>query len=226
MKRHGTILLAVAIAVLIAVAWYAVTARTIQTTNPLARDAIAERDYGKIARAYLQGDLAIEERPWHGNPNAPITILIMLDLKNELSAETLAVVAKRLENRTQVDAVRIGLKYAITDAETGENEDSFIYAATARCLEERPSWMDEITTLIREPETLADIRDNISETMLAQCASQASLIEDRFHTATSRSIAPSVHVGTNTRSMTVLYGVPDAQELEQAIRSYEIRFGI
>jgi hypothetical protein len=224
--------------------------------NPRAWEAYEQGDYARLQATYVQGDLAVEERPWHGRPDAPVVVILVVDVENPASAELFNVFRDVASERVKQGIIRYAIKYHIEPEEYGvksEGVNSFIYAAISRCrerqeLQKLQEHHAENSALDTVPDTVIDELEyfmrsvnnaRVQETgiegetvaqewteALENCANEASLREDVFHTETQRSIAPSILVGTDTKSMTALYGAPDPDNLEQTIRLYEIRFGI
>lgn len=213
-------------ALLIGVSWYVVTSDYVERTNPVVDAALARGDYRTALRSSVGNDFAVEERSWMGAARAPITVLVVIDPMNPTSAETLAVVNETLARRLAGGVVRVAFKYHVVEGETREDQDTFIYAGAARCLENEQDPLSALQGLVLRETTPETVRERVGNETFVACVQAPALREDALHIRTQRTIAPSVLIGTDTRSMTALYGAPDAEELEQALRDYEIRFGI
>lgn len=216
----------VLVALVIGVAWYVLTSGYIERTNPVANAAMERGDYRVLVRSAIGNDLMVEERVWIGAAQAPLVVIVVVDPLNPTSAETLSVVEEVVGPRIETGAVRVAFKYHVVDGSSDEDQDTFIYAGAARCLEEEENPLSAVRDLVLGVTTPETVRERFGNATFTECVQARALLEDAFHTRTQRTIAPSVLVGTDTRSTTALYGAPDADNLEEALREYEIRFGI
>jgi hypothetical protein len=212
--------------VAIGVTWSVFAVEYLKESNPLARDAIEREDYGVLARTTVRNDLAIAERPWHGADTAPVTVIAVIDPRNPTSGAMLTTLEDVIGERIEKGVVKVGIKYLVIDDDSVEGKDTFKYAAAGRCLEAGPAWLDDLRGLVYGTSTPATVEASVGPEMFAACRDAEALIEDAYHIRTQRVIAPSILIGTDTRAMGVLYGAPDPADLEQAVRQYEIRFGI
>lgn len=223
-------LLVMALLLVAALVYYGVA-----TTVEMGRNRLLSPDDTSSAYGlYVSRQPLIAGRPFVGDAEAPITIVLVLDMDGDASAELYAEKMAWIEEKyLDTGEARLYHKYYLPQEEYGTTEDRFIYAAAGSCYA-LAGGEDTIAfhraLFERRPlgfRALAEEHGADGEAFEACIAEPPrSLKEDAEETRLFRIRAPALHIGVDGNEAEVLVGNPGWARINQTIRAKQVTIGI
>jgi hypothetical protein len=235
MKKRITIIIML-IMVLIAFALYLTFSIKINSgRNQLFKNSYEQGNVQGAYSALFFQSPAIENRPYIGFENAPLTIIVVVDFQSEPSKmfyeEKMPEIMNSYVNTGQA---KLYHKYYIPREELEGRKSRFIYASASRCYNEftfnRTTEFNE--ALFSTPEdsigALAEAYSIPREAFLKCIENNTfqSLYEDMLETSQFSIQSPSIYIGVNGQDNSLLLGNPSIGLIQKRMRVKQIKVGI
>jgi len=197
--------------------------------------------------SYEQGDLqgaysamffqspAIENRPYIGFEDAPLTMIVVIDFKSELSKEFYQEKMGELEQiYINTGQARLYHKYYISREELEDRKGRFIYASASRCYNQLTfnKTIEFNQALFNTPESqigaLAE-QFGLPRGAFTNCMKDSqfqSLYEDMLETEQFTVQSPSIYLGVDGNDNNLLIGNPSLDLIKKRMRLKQIKVGI
>lgn len=181
--------------------------------NAYVMERIESQDLRGVYSYYLDYDPITGVRAVHGQPEAPLEAVIVIDLTSSESQEAYEEITAYLqEHYISQGRMKLRHKYLITAQDAQQQTERYLASKAAICAQE------ELIEAHR-----AIFAGNVSE---AECDEQQQLAADISETDTYRIVAPSLHISIAGEDTIILYGNPEPELINQTIRNKEITLGI
>ncbi len=203
--------------------------------KPIVAEKLQNRDYGYLYTFYATSDQSIDNRPYFGSPDAPITIIAYVDLDSDASRTFMRDIFPQLK-KDYIDngLVRYYPKFFLTVQDLEQKNERFIYVQYISCfLNQSKDYyglylgMFNLTGAGDLP-ALAE-RFNISFDDAKSCADNARfgyITEDMSEVENSgMSLNPRLYIGIEGKGNTIIDGIPPYRKLTRTIKEQQILLG-
>jgi hypothetical protein len=186
----------------------------------------------EFAERYLDQEAHIVGRSFVGSPEAPITIIYVVDFLSEEGEEHYTQVVEELsETYIAWNQAKLFHKWYVTEEEYEQKRGRFKYAVAASCYklngEDPIGFHRALLNSSEEELPLLTERFGLDETY-NKCLESipADVTEDMFETRLYRIVGPSMHIGLAEGNYEILQGTPTMARINRSIRTQQVRIGI
>jgi len=237
MKKSLVILLIILILIGTGI-YYFFAVKIEYSKNKLVQENYNSGNYGEIYSYYFVQKPMIENRPIVGDESAPLTFTVITDFYSPTMKQFFDEKLSWLkEGYVDNGAAKIKFKYYITEEEYNEKKGRFIYGYVSYCYTKLggKNQYDLIYDLLSvEKDNIEEIyavtnKNGISKSLIQACMTQEppkTLYEDMLETKSYRIVAPSTQISIEGEDSTPIYVGTSSQNINNTIRSKQIRIGI
>ncbi len=206
------------------------------TKKPFIKQKIKDRDVGYLYDFYISAEPNIDGRPYYGDADAQITMIMYIDPDSDVSRDFFSGIFKDIE-KEYIDPgiVRFIHKNLVTIKDYDEKTDRYMYAKGILCAGSlTKNDFYDVYFLALSSGTYRDFIENIKNhgsdmTSFEKCMAQKEfpeLMEDISEVENfGISLNPRIYVGVNGKDNTVIDGIPGLKKMKKIIRTYQIRKG-
>ncbi len=200
---------------------------------PIINNKLESKDYDYVLKFYSSNKPLLEDRPFYGEENAQLTLVIYSTNLDENSKEFMTEVFPVInEEYVKTGKLKVYQKYNINAMDYKDKTDKYKYAQTLLCVEEyypEVFWSYYFNSFNNTLEDNFNI-NNIDSAQILECVNQEHferLLEDLSESQKFRiqDINPVLYVGIGDRNFDQIIGNPTFIELQRVIRQKQLAIG-
>lgn len=204
--------------------------------KPILQEKGAAQDYGLLYSLYVSGRPDLSGRPYYGEDNASISLILYTDFTSpgaiEFSNTTLPWL---LQEYVYTGKAKLYYKHYLTAQDYQDKDEAYYYAKSFDCYEQqRPEGAYDYflalygTKLQDVPELAQSLGAN--RTAFMECLKQQAFKSLEIDTAEVEQfgmtgISPWLYVGIQGRELASFAGTPAQDRLHRTIRGYQTTIG-